>query len=417
VVDYHIFQVFCTFGILPLVNSGTLKKLLLALLLLGVAFDATSQTLHAIMVSDVEDPKLGGVSLSDEAAILHILETAEWGTGLKLKTYYHNRSSFTASAIRETLENLRVRSRDVVFFYYTGLGYYPDATSQFPAFKLKESALRPLLVFFSRKPPLSLNEVGDILQQKGARLNVVMADCRDRGEDLMTYGGTTTVDEDIGHVFLKKLFLGSCGLVKVASAGQGKPVWANQGKWGNGSVYTGRFTSTIEDLLRAQFLGVRQATWPQVLKSSESIYIDPRKEGIPSSRQKAIYEIKSCTASQHRHTTRYASYRYSITAGGIEQKLNTLKASGGSDEKLTDEIRRAFRRNAKIELICKNKYPASDARAKRVTERMNIDQYFVHFKKNTDQIKYVGTLLNSVKRTPNKEYLTGLTFIETYDEL
>ena len=102
------------------------------LLLLFLSFSVKSQTLHAIMVSDVEDPKLGGISLVDEKQILQILETAESGTGLKLQTYYLNRGSFTAKAVRETLKQMRVDSRDVVFFYYTGLGYYPGQNDKFP---------------------------------------------------------------------------------------------------------------------------------------------------------------------------------------------------------------------------------------------------------------------------------------------
>ncbi len=390
-----------------------MKKLLLTLLLLCPVLLASSQTLHAIMVSDVEDPELGGVSLSDEQKIMQVLKTAEWGTRLKIKTYYHNRSSFTASAIRETLENLRVRSRDVVFFYYTGLGYYPDANSQLPAFKLKESALRPLLVFFSRKLPLSLDEVGDILQERGARLNVVMADCRDKAEDLGIVAPGTVLDEDVRQVFLKKLFLGNCGLVKIASAKNGQQVWANEG---DGSVYTENFNSTFKALLQSNFYGVRQATWPQLLERTKTGTVFYRKAGDPI-KQTSVFEVKTCTVVQRRRTTRYASYENSVTAGDIGRMLKNYKDDGGDYEKISDEISRSFRRNAKVELIRQNKYPASDARAKQVTEQMSIDNYLDHFEKHAARIKYIGIDLGSVKRTSNKEYLTALNFIETYDEL
>ncbi len=390
-----------------------MKKALLTFLLFGFALDAFPQTLHAIFVSDVEDPKLGGISLRDEQKIIQILKTAEWGAGLKLKTYYHNRSSFTASAIRETVENLRVRSRDVVFFYYTGLGYYPNANSQFPAFKLKENALQPLFVFFSRKPPLSLDEVGDLLQRKGARLNIVMADCRDRTEDLGNVASAAFLDEDVRKVFLKKLFLGSCGLVKVASAKKGQQVWALPD---DGSIYTENFRSTFNTLLESKFYGVRQATWPQLFEKAQSSTVFYRKDGKPIA-QSSVFEIKACTAAQRRRTTRYASYRYSMTAGEIEKALKKYKDHGGNYNEVSREISRAFRRNAKIELIRQNKYPASDDRARKVTEQMSIGDYLMYFERQAAEIKYIGTDLGSVQRTANKEYLTSLTFIETYDEL
>lgn len=362
------------------------------------------------MVSDVEDPELGGISLRDEEKIMQILKTAESGTGLQLKTYYHNRSSFTASAIRETLQNLPVQSRDVVFFYYTGPGFYPDGNSRFPAFKLKETVLQRLL---GRKPPLSLDEVGDILQQKAARLSVVMADCRDTVEDLEITVAGTLLDEDVRQVFLKKLFLGSCGLVKVASAEKGQQVWA---KTGEGSGYTEDFSSTFKLMLESDFYGARQATWPQLLEKTKTSTVFFRVEGDPIE-QTSIFEVRTCTAAQRRHTTRYASYENSIAAGEIALRLKNYKDGGGNYEKLKDEIGRAFRPDAKVELIRRNKYPASDARARKVAERMSIGEYLDHFKKHADQIKYIGTDLGSVQRTPNKEYLTALTFIETYEEM
>lgn len=236
-----------------------MRKTFLALLFLGLALDAFPQTLHAIMVSDVEDPKLGGISLSDEKAILQILKTAEGGTGMRLKAYYHNRGSFTAKAVRETLRRMRVVSRDVVFLFYTGLGYYPGKNDKFPTFKLKENAFRQLL-FFMDNDPLSLDDVGDILQSKGARLNVVMADCRDRAENLMTNDRNTILDEDMREVVLKKLFLGSCGLVKIASAKEGQKVWGYGRP--SGSMYTFLFNKAFEELLESGFDGMRQATWP-----------------------------------------------------------------------------------------------------------------------------------------------------------
>ncbi|MFB9294854.1 hypothetical protein [Persicitalea jodogahamensis] len=395
-----------------------MKKLFLTFLFLVAVLDAKSQTLHAIMVSDVEDPKLGGISLRDEEAILQILKTAERGTGMKLETYYLNRSSFTAKAVRETLSQMRVDSRDVVFFYYTGLGYYPGSNDKFPTLKLKESALRPLL-FFLNDNSLSLDEVGDILQNKGARLNVVMADCRDTVEDLMITEGGIIFDEDMRDVFLKKLFLGSCGLVKVPSATKGKQVWANQSQFGIGSVYTSNFNSTFNDLLEAQFNGVRQATWPQVMRSAESNGIYPRNDDRSRrvDTQQAVYEIKACSASQQRRTTRYAAYKYSLTVGNIQSKLDRYRKSGGDFEKLSDEISRAFRRNAKINLVRKNKYPDSYPQAKKTEAKMSVADFLAQFKSTSAQIQAVYPEFGSFQRTPNKEYLTELTIIEVFDEL
>ncbi|MFB9294853.1 caspase family protein [Persicitalea jodogahamensis] len=367
------------------------------------------------MVSDVEDAQLGGVSLRDEEKILQILKTAEWGTGLKLETYYHNRASFTASAIRDRLKSLPVQPRDVVFFYYTGLGHYPNANSQFPAFKLKENAMQQLL---GRKPALSLDEVGDMLQQKGARLNIVMADCRDTTLEFSIYPGPL-LDEDVKEVSLKKLFLGFCGLIKIASAKKGQKVW---GDTGNGSLYTFIFNEfAFRDCLQFGFIGVRAATWPQLLKRAEAhpktfdfndISINPA-----SIDQTPVFEFGTCTAKQRSNTTTYPSYQNSMTTGAIEGKLSFYKRKGGNYEEVSGIISKAFYPNAEIELKRKNKYPASDPRAKQVAEKMSVANYLAHFKIVANRIEDVKVDATSVERNPNYEYITSLTIIETYKEL
>ena len=385
-----------------------MKKIYLAFWLFVSPSLAFSQTLHAILVSDVEDRKLGGFSLGDEGRIMQVLKTAEWGTGLKLKTYYLNRTSFTAKAVRETLSQMRVGSRDVVFFYYSGLGYYPGQNDKFPTFKLKKNALQ---IFSNNNLALSLNEVGNILQNKGARLNVVMADCRDTDPGSLGIVAGPYIDEDVRQVFLKKLFLGSSGLVKIASAKEGQQVFA--------LIYTRIFGSTFDNLLDSGFNGVRAATWPQFLKITES---HPKSFGIdisnPASyKQTPVFDINEGTRSQRRNTTPYASYQHAMTAGHVSGALAVYGHEGGNYEELSDKISKAFRQNAKIELIRRNKYPASDARAKREVKEMSIEDYLAYFGKAAPLIKQLDTDLSSVKRTPNYEYITSLTIIETYDEL
>ncbi|WP_373511248.1 hypothetical protein [Persicitalea sp.] len=393
-----------------------MKWILLVLVFLSSSVN--SQTLHAILVSDVEDPKLGGVSLSDEKQILQILKTAESGTGLKLKEYPHNRANFTAKAVRETLNQMRIGAQDVVFFYYTGLGYYPDANSQFPAFKLKESALQPLLSFFSSEPPLSLDEVGDILQERGARLNVVMADCRDTTLEFITYPGAL-LDEEVKKVSLKKLFLGFCGLIKIASAKKGQKVWGDTGK---GSLYTFIFNEfAFQECLQFGFIGVRAATWPKLLKRAGSHpdtlnfeYFSINRASID---QTPVFEFIAGTPNQLRNTTTYPSYQNSMTTGDIQGELLTYKREGGNYEEVSDKISKAFYPNAKIELKRENKYPSSDPRAKQAADVMSIADYLTHFKTVADRIEKVKVDAASVKRNPNWEYITSLTIIETYDEL
>uniref|UniRef100_UPI0035943283 hypothetical protein n=1 Tax=Persicitalea sp. TaxID=3100273 RepID=UPI0035943283 len=245
-----------------------------------------------------------------------------------------------------------------------------------------------------------------------------MADCRDTAEDLETPQSGVVLDEDMGEVFLKKLFLGSCGLVKVASAGRGKRVWASS-EFGIGSVFTENFNRYFKILPYAQFHGVRQATWPQILKNTESNGIYSRNDNRlrELDTQQAVYEIKACSASQRRQTTRYATYKYSRTVWDIQSMLDSYRISGGDYKKLSDEISRAFSRDAKINLVRKNKYPESHPQAKKIEAEMNVADFLAQFKSASSQIQSVKPDFGNFKRTPNKEYLTELTITLEFDEL
>jgi len=106
-----------------------------------------------------------------------------------------------------------------------------------------------------------------------------------------------------------------------------------------------------------------------------------------------------------------------MTAGRVSGALFVYGREGENYEQLRDRISKAFSRNAKIELIRKNRYPASDPRSKKVVEQMSIEDYLQYFKTAAPLVKDLNADLSSVQRTPNYEYITSLTLIETYDEL
>lgn len=73
----------------------------------------TAQTLHLIMVSDVEDKQFGRISLGDETSLMYIAETTQSYLNYQLRTVYLNRRNFTAAAVRKVLDTLRTQPNDL----------------------------------------------------------------------------------------------------------------------------------------------------------------------------------------------------------------------------------------------------------------------------------------------------------------
>lgn len=388
-----------------------MSRLYFTLLFLATVVSVSAQTLHAVLISDVEDQQFGMTSQIDEEKILKLLQTASAYTGLKLKPTYLNRSQFTALAVRKALAALPVQPKDIVFFYYTGLGTY-EGDSKFPSFQLKENLLQQVRSRIAPSPLLSLDEVGTLLQKKGSRLNIVMAECRNSADSLERLLRASGPDEDLRRVYLKKLFLGSCGLVKVASAAKDQKVWARPGE---GSVYTDALVSLFNSELGGGFPAIRRATWPQFLAMSESVYVAHEKSGL-AEQQEPVYQLVRSTVAQQRLTTRYPTYGKSRSVGEVQRAIRDYLRDRGNFAEMKNELSKAFLKNATIRVISRNKYPASDARSQTKEYQTTIGAYLEHIRGKVGEIREIEADFTSIKRTPNYEYIAALTFIETWEE-
>jgi hypothetical protein len=188
-------------------------RLILILLLGTLSLGAPAQTLHLILVSDVEDKTFGPTSLQDEEHLIGIAQSTSSFLSYKLNSVFLNRAGFTGQAVRNQLSTLATQPNDIILFWYSGLGFYPSTSSSpFPTFRLKDA----------QQQALSLDEVGSILETKNVRLGMALADCRS-GLPLDVPGNNglfTTVD--IRKLIVQKLFLTPCGVVKLASARKGE---------------------------------------------------------------------------------------------------------------------------------------------------------------------------------------------------
>lgn len=94
---------------------------LLALCMLH-AGEAFSQSLHAIVFADTNDPSIGSGDKQDFVNMTMEMSTIASATGLHLEKYFYSGSNCSKSNLMGVLDRLQTSSGDVVMFYYSGHG-------------------------------------------------------------------------------------------------------------------------------------------------------------------------------------------------------------------------------------------------------------------------------------------------------
>lgn len=94
---------------------------LLALCMLH-AGEAFSQSLHAIVFADTNDPSIGSGDKQDFVNMTMEMSTIASATGLHLEKYFYSGFNCSKSNLMGVLDRLQTSSGDVVMFYYSGHG-------------------------------------------------------------------------------------------------------------------------------------------------------------------------------------------------------------------------------------------------------------------------------------------------------
>lgn len=217
-------------------------KLLLFLFAFSI-LKVFSQTTHLILVSDYGDKDFGVISLADEELMTNLFKKND-RIGYKLEPIYVNKTQpagFNSTALKSAITALKVNPNDIVVFYYSGLGAY-QPKSNFPFLK-----------FDSKDSLLSLDLITTLIQKKGAKFSLVMADCR----NTMTFElpkpieRNTTITADISKQILSKLYLENpCKVIKIASTKKNEPVLSYQ----NNSVFTFMLGISFEQMMYSNSL-------------------------------------------------------------------------------------------------------------------------------------------------------------------
>ena len=212
-------------------------RLRFVLLLSGCA-PVCGQHLHVIYVLEQTDRAYGLLNLGNDQLMTQLVTTVGWGLGYPVSTTYLSNADFSRAALKKTVLSLKTRPQDIILLYYSGFGVVPGTEAgQFANWKLRDAALKGVPVA----------EVESWLTSKKVHLRLLIADCSAQLMSVPVLSALTGLVPDIRRQVIRKLFLGTCGLVKLGSSIPSVPSWVNQQQ--TGSVFTNGLHQAFQDLL------------------------------------------------------------------------------------------------------------------------------------------------------------------------
>ena len=217
---------------------------------------AAAARLHAVILADIDDNKIGESTKVDFKNINNLVQDIAINTGMILAKHSVIGSSLNNQNVRTIINNLAVRRNDAVIFYYAGHGKNPQTGTKWPSMILKDQNLE-------------FNFVISKLQKKNPRFFLAIADTCN---DLPKYDPVTN---RVGYftTFKKQnyqnLFLKTRGYIVASGAEPGQLSWSD-------SNYGGLFTSQFLNSLNRQASSSRQANWHTIMKSATTIFKLPK---------------------------------------------------------------------------------------------------------------------------------------------
>jgi Caspase domain len=241
-------------------------------------------TLHLIVLANTQ---IFDIGKGCEVDMNHLdYEFDDIASTLKISYDKHliSGSSFTKQNLLTELDNLNIGSNDIVMFVYRGHGFrWSDQGSEYPTLALTRSQSIPV----STDNSVLLDDVYNSIIKKGARLNLVMADCcnSDIGVNQWSNDNYLYMQSNASAQYdrLYDLFINRKGNLLFAASKKGEVSWTN-------SVYGGFFTTSFLQALveEISYMKTSESSWINLVTNTRTIALNKSTNCSNCSVQHAI---------------------------------------------------------------------------------------------------------------------------------
>ena len=235
------------------------KIFFLMIALVAVLFAGTlkAQTMHGIIVANIDDPSIGESCLKDSYTMEVEMMAIAAACGYEANVVTISGDDYSYSNVEKAVQRLKVGSNDMVFFYYTGHGGRAvDDKSRYPQMALGHTD----------REMMPLYKVDEWIASKSPKFRIVMADCCNSfvagmsAKDLMLSEETRI--KGSAEKNYKSLFGSVSGNVLVCSSSVGEPSAALT----EGGAFTLSFLKELSSMVN----GNTQPDWNRLMESTKS---------------------------------------------------------------------------------------------------------------------------------------------------
>jgi len=227
-------------------------------------------TLHLIIVANTEDDKIGNTCMLDKNRTMKMYKDLASFMGIAFKPKEIYGDTYSKANVEKAVLDLYPASQDIVVFYYSGHGFSdPRAARLFPNMALSGKSFED-----ARANSWNIEDVYNIIKNKGARFNLVISDCCNNNLDdnpNLTCDIPKTRSSELGWSLenCKTLFMNPKPTSIIITAAQ-----KGQMSSGNGIV-GGYFTNEFRSNLITFFKPLHHyPTWDGVLKEVKTSTIE-----------------------------------------------------------------------------------------------------------------------------------------------
>jgi hypothetical protein len=219
--------------------------------------------LHLVIVANTLDPKIGISCAVDRTNLKNEFRQVATALGIGFSEYIVDEYNFSKEKVLSTLNSVYPGKNDIVLFIYRGHGFrWKNQTEKWPRLDLRTSSyVQP-----SAENSMNLKEVKDILDRKGARLNVVLGDCCNDEVNTSAVTGNNywsfQVDNTSDVSKLRNLFVNSRGSIISAAAKPGEVSWAST----QGGLYSISFVQAFHQEI--SYFATGYCNWETILSKT-----------------------------------------------------------------------------------------------------------------------------------------------------
>ena len=233
--------------------------------------------LHLVIVANTLIGDIGPSCTSDRDKLDYEFKSIAEAMGVGYAKYIADGNNFNKTYVQSMLNGFQPGKNDIVVFVYRGHGFrWNNQTDIYPMMDLRTSNY----INIEAKTTLGLSEVYNTIKNKGARLNLILADCCNNnvGINQMTSFSflNSQADNKPDVSKLKRLFMTSRGTLISAAARAGEYSWANP----FGGFYTLSFLQAMKE--KISYMNNSTYSWNDIITYTTKLAKDKSSPALCS---------------------------------------------------------------------------------------------------------------------------------------